>query len=872
MDEIKVSFYNKQLTSKPNNPTAAILSKIIADKAISVTQKEMKAFATLVGERGCTFCPATFKDGIRSKENFDQLQLPTLDFDNKDPDKTISFNEVKARADRYDLPILFAYDTFTSRNHNRFRVVFLNDNPITDVRAAETTLKALTTVFPEADPQSKSAVQMYYGGKELIYYDDTKPTLDIESVIRNTINYLEDRYGANHYKRHVDKLSRETGIALNEKGLLDVSIEDESAEVTGADNDGKNLPKSSIYIELGRNFPKRYYRINFGESCTKDLCAERRTNFHRGYRSDTLRDIAPVCCLFCEFENGERRLHHSELFGIATNLNQVESGEAKFLELLREHSFYDDRPERYRKWVQDLRRIKGYKPYGCKGFCPYHDTCPHSTNILTTVKLRYDQMERIANYVEHYVTLGEAWEDLKQKLHDAMTSNRKGWHIIKAQAALGKTEAILKLLKDSPLRVLMAVPTNILKREISEERAPEKRVKLTASPSLHEIKDDFPNHVWNELEILLNSGKPTMPYIDKLINQDDPECSAVFRKFKKEQDDFKESDGHAITTHKRLLTMDTSEYDFVIVDEDIIFNTVIPNKADFTIADLKRLLKEISPASSPLARKINKILKFIKSKEFFTLKGIPYDKGYADITMAVDIPALCAASHFCYRKEDDCVSFLKPVNFDPNTKFIMVSATVDEKVCEYYFGSNMKFYECANARNVGVLDQYYSRSLSRSDIDKDTDIFKRIKNWSGFKYTISFNKHLLAGLYDGELHFGNCAGCDYMKGQNIDVIGTPHQPEWIYKLFVYSLPNLDFDIDAKLKPGTIVEHNGWRFRFMTYDDEALRAIQFYMIESQSEQAVGRARLLRCDCIVNLYSNFPLRQSVMKKSEYDKEVA
>ena len=71
-----------------------------------------------------------------------------------------------------------------------------------------------------------------------------------------------------------------------------------------------------------------------------------------------------------------------------------------------------------------------------------------------------------------------------------------------------------------------------------------------------------------------------------------------------------------------------------------------------------------------------------------------------------------------------------------------------------------------------------------------------------------------------------------------------------------------------MKPNTVVVHNGFRFRFMTYADATLRAIQFYMIESELEQAVGRARLLRCDCTVNLFSDFPLKQAVIEESEYD----
>ncbi|MDR2953868.1 MAG: hypothetical protein LBV43_02165 [Prevotella sp.] len=161
--------------------------------------------------------------------------------------------------------------------------------------------------------------------------------------------------------------------------------------------------------------------------------------------------------------------------------------------------------------------------------------------------------------------------------------------------------------------------------------------------------------------------------------------------------------------------------------------------------------------------------------------------------------------------------------------------------------------------------------MSRANIDKDPAVIDRIKKWSGFKHTITFKKYYL-----GDLYFGNCAGCDTLKGKNIDVIGTPHQPEWIYKLFSYSM-GLDFCIDAKIKPGTVVTQNGCKFRFTTYDDDVLQAIQFYMIKSELEQAVGRARLLREDCTVNVFSNFLLSQAQIRecpdmiKKLYDKEI-
>ena len=57
-----------------------------------------------------------------------------------------------------------------------------------------------------------------------------------------------------------------------------------------------------------------------------------------------------------------------------------------------------------------------------------------------------------------------------------------------------------------------------------------------------------------------------------------------------------------------------------------------------------------------------------------------------------------------------------------------------------------------------------------------------------------------------------------------------------------------------------VEYNGFKFWFNTYDNKFLRQIQLWFINTELEQAVGRARLLRNDCTVYLYSNLPMRQA------------
>ena len=74
---------------------------------------------------------------------------------------------------------------------------------------------------------------------------------------------------------------------------------------------------------------------------------------------------------------------------------------------------------------------------------------------------------------------------------------------------------------------------------------------------------------------------------------------------------------------------------------------------------------------------------------------------------------------------------------------------------------------------------------------------------------------------------------------------------------------MGFNTDDRLCQ-RFVEHNGYRFKFMTYDDDNMRMLQFYLIESIIEQTIGRARF---ECTVYLFSNFPVRQTEIIQEEY-----
>lgn len=283
-------------------------------------------------------------------------------------------------------------------------------------------------------------------------------------------------------------------------------------------------------------------------------------------------------------------------------------------------------------------------------------------------------------------------------------------------------------------------------------------------------------------------------------------------------------------------------------------------------------------SNSELAKKIMTLVKAIETKSWITLTRIKYDNIYDDISTAIDISSFCQAEKIFYKKKsddnnllesnssEDSIVFFKPLKLLNNVKYIILSATVNQKICNYYFGAErMEFYNCKKAKYLGLLNQYDKKTMSRSDIDKYSGIINNIKKYTGYADTITFKKFGLGNIY-----FGKTTGIDSLKGKNIDVIGTPHQPEWIYKLFAYTI-GLYFDENVKMHYQT-VRHKDYKFWFMTFsnDNESLRNIQFWIIESELEQAVGRARLLRNNCTVNLFSSFPLKQAIIKETDIIKD--
>lgn len=781
---MKILLDKTQYTKKPSGKDIGMISTRITNNIYST--KNIRKIADLIGNKGHTWCPATF-NGRRAKDTFKEIQLIALDFDGG-----ITFEEVTAKSEKYMIPILFAYETFSSVNKSKFRVVFMLEKVIYDKNIFDRIINILMTIFTGCDTSCKDISRMFFGGKNLFYYNKNNLKINIRTLEMNFELYMKDTYGKTHFQERLQKFY------------------------------GKISPNPLIYITgHGEKFPN-----------------------HNLHRKDILPKLDSNCRLYHEFIADKKWLYYKELFGIALNLINVETGAKVFKKIIAASQYITYK----RDWDFYLHYMKKnqYAPMKCEHFCPYAESCLHSTNMLSTAKIKRSEILRTEN--TKYYTIEEVYSDLENAFSKAINADDTRIHLIKAQTAIGKTQIYLNYLAKSDKPCIIAVPTNILKRDVYR-RCIEQGIDARMTPSIEDIKDDIPKKVYSDVSKLYKCGQhnKVYPYISNVLKKQSIPALKKFIEDKKELQSFK---GNIITTHHKILLSDKNwlkQYQ-VIIDEDIL-KTIISNQETILLSDIEDLLK--NPLPKKVYSKLTSILYKSEDKEYFKVSKA---KNLKDIEVDFDINALLKSKKF-YSDGEKLVFYKTPKL--KKMKYIVLSATADTFIYKHYFGGDkVKSYECRQAKYLGSLKQYYDGSYSRSYIDNNDNLLDNIHSKIGDIKTITFKKY----SSDLDIHFGNSEGCDFLAGENLAVVGTPHMNECVYKLMAYCMGGKT-DGAVHFRP---VEYNGFKFWFSTYENELLRHIQFWLIESELEQCVGRARLLRNNCTVYLFSNFPLLQSELIK--------
>jgi hypothetical protein len=888
LDDIYISFDRKPFRYKPKKIEMGGINNRVGANPQCCSLDE---FADAVGNRGHAFSGVIFQqDNIspndksnRSSKYFLQQGVYALDFDN-----TISFEAVKARLDKLGLDLAFAYDTLTSINRNKFRVVFIHNQIVYDIDIAKIIINSLLVLFPEADPICKDPGHIFNGGKELFYYDSYYKPFCLFHLIEHVCSHFRD-LKKNHDKRSIQKFCLDNKIAITENGLPCIQLEGEMSWTEYKNFDSGILTEGLVKILLVYNrpsifLPSTYYSItlNKGNKLKKPLKQPTRTKPYNTsifcdetkFKTNLIKDYSfeeqyRKCRLYKEFVDGIY-LNYNQRYGILLNMIQLSGGEKRFLEILyspanEQHPSYQEKDWKY---TCEYSRKQGYNAKNCNNFCPYYEECQHAANIILTVKNFKNQITLKENHPDNVtVSLSEAEKDLKEKFNEAINSNDNCIHLLLAQTGIGKSEIYINYIRNASDKYLIVVPTIDLKHDITK-RINDLGGNARAYPSFRDYADQ---KLIEEIDSMYSIGANKIAHLKILKAAETDQNIKDYLDAKKDIEAF---DGHIVTTHKSLtvLEKDYVEKFIVLIDEDI-FSTIFEIKS-VSKSNLEYLRMRLIKNRYKLD---NENYKAAKERLDYLLDDLNEDKEEVMTPLKVNIQPIISSIVLTpnHPINTNIVDFFKAsaVYLDKHRmlhyvvrnelssqKIVILSATADPELYKKCYGiDSVKIYKCKNANYKGHIIQIDDESFSRRHLSENKIIMDELNTLCKDYPLITFKglKSLLGST--SELHFGKTEGFNSYEGSDIVIIGTPFQTDIQYKLYAAALGHIASGSDSQMRHQP-VDWRCFKFSFMTYADPLLRHIQFWMINTGLEQAIGRARLLRNDCTTYVFSSFPLHQA------------
>lgn len=843
--EIVVHLDEQEFTEKPRNEMIGIISNRITRKRVKISLKEFRHY---VGEKGVTFTRALFK-GKRVTDSFEEQVLFAVDIDGG-----LSYQEFMKRSENYGILPFLVYDTFSATSEQeKFRAVYLMETVIEKKNLAELFNVMLIKVFPESDRSCKDVTRMFFGGKRIKYFNEDN-ILRIENLVKACQCEMEKDH--KNYRRNIEKLAGDYGIACK-GGCIQIYRKDTDLIMD------EKIPQSAdilggMVVEYGPI--KKKEKIKKGvEGKREKNDSENRLNFPI-LRID--KDKMPAYCPLYR-DHLDEHLHHNLKFLLATNLQYIKGGKSLFMAGIEEET------ESRKNWEMEWKQIKsyGYKPQSCmKGGCPYEKKC-NVDSLYSKLTWKIIPLRKKVPYI----TLEDAQNELRQYLHEAVEAKDRGIHLIKAQTALGKTQAYCDLACEKSNQAFMfVVPTLDLQDEIV------KRLEAAGSHCIKTVSciektKELDLSIYNELIMLYDSGQgdKVKGRIQEYLESNADELSEItIEEVKRCLNQQEKLDGtcNVVTTHKMFLNLPLKileQYE-IIVDEDIMMSVI---KDNGSVARKKITEALDAGIFSGEAEKRLKMLQNLEPEKAVKLEPLRISE-LSDKNMERfgDLVVLLGSQVFYYEENTQDIRYFNPMEI-PKVKTIVLSATLNEKIWkDFCKNRRVRMNEVGTVRYKGKLIQFTYYSMSRECIRKldGQKVKEAIKEITGVpeEQIITFKKF----MDESEIHFGKTEGFDKLKGKNLAIIGTPHYIVALYKMVGRYL---DYDTSKKLCRQR-VENSNYSFNLMTFSDAEMRNLQMYILESELEQAVGRARLLRYDTVVWVFSNFPLRQAELNQEDYLKD--
>lgn len=673
------------------------------------------------------------------------------------------------------------------------------------------------------------------------YFDDSDTSYDVSifTILLIFVHWMRECTNERHYKEKLKLFHKnrhlETIAGLPELHLL---------------KDGSYSLTPTETYQLGGYNVERPDKTKL-KGKTQEQSTVRKKNHRALYRNFKWEDLYDHCALYRDFYDGDRSNNSEGIIMLARNLCGAENGKKHFLEIINQNQ---DLFCANLHWNEILTAIiKNDMPFVPCDQCEYCKWCNHAEHMLATAKPMKQEIRMLKK--QEYVSIEEAEQDLHSAFERAVSMDDNDIHIIKAQTGLGKTETYLQYMMHTDKPLMIAVPTHELKSEIYRRAKSCGIEDIYCTPFLNDFP--FSDEIQTELDHLfqIGAGDQVLRYLTGMLiklpqSSNDYTLIAEYLNQQKRASRFK---GHIITTHAHFvyLSHECLDTHTVIIDEDIL--RTLLNTSSVPVSEL-RVLEKCSCFSKEEYSKI-RAFKYKRSYQQFRPINVYTDNAKMQEIQDFDSNIIgLLRSEYAYITNTE-IHFIEEKKM-PDCKVILLSATVDPELYRMlYPNRSIDYYECKKARYQGKIMQYTDSSYSRHALTNNEALLDKVKRMTVGSSVITFQE--IEEEFHTRYHYGCIEGLNSLAGQPLAVVGLPNMHEVVYCLYGMRL-------GAELKKTRMythrIESNGYSFSLNTYQDDILRRVQLWMLSSQLEQAVGRARLLRNPAVVTVFAGFPVEQA------------
>jgi len=822
-----ITYHSKQYKDKPPTTEIPTIQKEL--KAVKVTDKELARLVT----SGMSWCPGVFKSNSRKKKDWVQCDYFALDFDDG-----LTPDEAAEKLDALEIGWMFMHTSFSDTPELRkFRIVFRSPVTIDNKKAWQSIQNSLLAIFiGKYDKNAVDCSRIFYGGPESGLVHPRWKELNLERLFHAGRACVAEKADPINLSRELKKNPSFLNILKDDAKFFNSGSRKYKPPVFPRK---KELPWSDLEDKIGilGAFGKGWHGSGPAPTNAADKC----------------------------------RMHFDEIKGLAFNLQYVPGGRKYMKDKVEEHAKNGIYPFTNSAYTKITRTVnKTYFPTNLENFSPYEEDLESGcANLVGLIHSHVTDFEPELIDPPKTLKLQDAENKMKEFFEEAVGAKDDSIYLLKCPTGMGKTE----LLTELKICSVVATPNHLLKDEVFG-RVKSKNTNEDSWENQEVIRTEklpecIPDDIISEINKAHNIG--LHDYAASILNDFEDKASA---EDKEEIASYKNSLAlyfaggpnkviTIVTTHHKAIIKRIPGVELVIFDEDML-NVILPIKPAL-LTDIALVAKNLQ--ETDIGSYFKDILDLIMQKHGcetpptpkFSIKQLERAiQGL--VTKGVDIMSDLTGLPWCTRWVfDDKIGVIHYINNNANNvegKVLVMSATADINLYKRIFKDRLKVLDISNVEIKGTFTQDYKYSCSRASLN-NPNALKYINNKVNNLPVLTFMKYK-ANFENAieEMHFGNCSGFDTYKGREIAVVGTPYPSPIMVKLIASAL-GAEIEDMPKTR-NQIINRNGYRTKFNTYDDELLRDIHLGFIEGELTQAVGRARLLReASAAVRLFSNYPL---------------